>query len=179
MDSGSNGISRRSVLQLLAALVAQSQVSCHKDKPTPPPGGSDGGTDAGPSDAGPPDAGPPLDPFAAMAELLAALRKSPDHLPARADALVAQKDPQALLDFVRDELATLLRGLPFGTTGEVMWGSRATLRGGLGTAREKAELLAELYRRAVAVGEGMGYAGTHGDSALEATLVAAMFAAMK
>ena len=68
-----------------------------RDAKAPPP--PDATPDAR-ADAGAPDL------FAAWRQIQGALRKSPDHLPARADALVASKDPKALFDFVRDEIAT-------------------------------------------------------------------------
>ncbi|MFC6724037.1 hypothetical protein ACFQE1_06540 [Halobium palmae] len=91
-------------------------------------------------------------PFAVWEELRESLRASPDHLIARADELVtaAEPDPNAIYRFVRDEIVTY----PAGTTWfsdlreQMRWGVRGTLRGGAGTPREKAELLADLYRRA-------------------------------
>lgn len=91
-----------------------------------------------------------LDQFAAWEQALTALRKSPDHLPARADEVVASKDPAKIFAFVRDEIATY----PPSDDGFAnalsarRWGERATLRGGAGTPREKAELLLSLYKRA-------------------------------
>ena len=86
-------------------------------------------------------------PFGIWAALRTAVRRSPDHLRATADRLVEAKDPAAIHAFVRDEIATCPP--PGGAElTEVLWGTRATLRGGVGTPREKAELLASLYRRA-------------------------------
>lgn len=77
------------------------------------------------------------------------LRASPDHHVARAGDLLAQPDPLQLFEFVRDQIATYPGGAfntdPIRAT---RWGTRGTLRGGAGTPREKAELLADLYRRA-------------------------------
>lgn len=88
-------------------------------------------------------------PFSVWREIRDALRTSPDHLVARADQLVAEPDPARLFKFVRDAIATYPTG-PYSIDGmrATRWGSRGTLRGGAGTPREKAELLAELYRRA-------------------------------
>ena len=101
-------------------------------------------------------------PFAVWEEVRAALRTSPDHLPARAEGLVGEGDPKALFEFVRDEIVTYPVDVDyFDYYGEKMrWGVRGTLRGGAGTPREKAELLAELYHRAgwkaeVLVGSGL------------------------
>jgi len=91
------------------------------------------------------------EPYAAWKELRAALRRSPDHRIARAGAQVDAGDPADLLAFVRDEIALYPdRGDRIGvySSRNVRWGARATLRGGGGTPREKAELLADLYRRA-------------------------------
>ena len=88
--------------------------------------------------------------FDAIAELREAVRGSPDHLVAAADRAVASKDPQAILRLVHDDIATYPAG--FRNTGDladgIRWGTRATLRGGAGAPREKADLLAELFARA-------------------------------
>lgn len=89
-------------------------------------------------------------PFDVWEEVRTAIRTSPDHLPARADQVVSEGDPEAIFQFVRDEIATYppeIDGL-YGTTEAMRWGIRGTLRGGAGTPREKAELLASLYRQA-------------------------------
>ncbi|WP_255171371.1 hypothetical protein [Natrononativus amylolyticus] len=89
-------------------------------------------------------------PFSVWEELRGTLRTSPDHLPGRADALVEAGDLEALFEFVRDEIVTV----PTSTDGTrdvetgTRWGVRGTLRSGAGTPRDKAELLAALYRRA-------------------------------
>lgn len=88
------------------------------------------------------------DPYDVWRQVQAALRTSPDHAFARAGALVAAGDVGALHRFVRDEIrlvsssATRLR-----LGDEVRWGARAALRAGAGTAREKAEILADLIRQ--------------------------------
>ncbi len=81
-----------------------------------------------------------------------AVRASPDHLPARAEALVSEGDPEKIFAFVRDEIATY-PPTPGGfgrydAVSGVRWGTRGTLRGGAGTPREKVELLVELLHRA-------------------------------
>ncbi|MDF3069057.1 MAG: hypothetical protein K0R38_4658 [Polyangiaceae bacterium] len=101
-------------------------------------GGGDGGGDAG------------LDHFAAWRQLRAAVQQSPDHLTARAERLVADKDPEAMFEFVRDEILTY-PPQPDGFYDAMLaqrWGTRATLRGGAGTPREKVELLLQMYREA-------------------------------
>jgi hypothetical protein len=88
-------------------------------------------------------------PFTVWEEIREALRTSPDHLVARAGRLVAEADPASLFHFVRDQVATYpTSGGGIDGRRGVRWGTRGTLRGGAGTPREKAELLAELYRRA-------------------------------
>ena len=88
-------------------------------------------------------------PYAVWEEVRAAVQASPDHLPAQAATLVEAGDPEAVFEFVRDDIVTLPAGL-FGagrwSINEVVrWGAKGTLRGGAGTPREKAELLADLY----------------------------------
>jgi len=74
-----------------------------------------------------------------------ALRTSPDHLPAQLQRRVAERDWRGIFVLVRDQIET------WPTTGRaflgdnartVRWGHVATLRGGAGTPREKADLLA-------------------------------------
>ncbi len=98
----------------------------------------------------PPPVGPAAldDPFGIWAELQRSLRQSPDHLVAAADRVVAAADPAAIHAFVRDQIATYPPLDPRACVTEMRWGVRATLRGGAGTPREKAELLAQLYQRA-------------------------------
>ncbi|WP_331234911.1 hypothetical protein [Natronorarus salvus] len=89
-------------------------------------------------------------PFSVWEELRERLRTSPDHLPGRASTLVADGDLEAIFEFVRDEVVTVptsadsTRDTETGTR----WGVRGTLRCGMGTPRDKADLLADLYRRA-------------------------------
>jgi hypothetical protein len=78
-----------------------------------------------------------------------AARKSPDHTRGRADQVVASRDANLIHRFVRDEIGLLV---PHGTLDRaevgVRWGIEGVLRGGVGTFRERAELLASLYVRA-------------------------------
>lgn len=92
----------------------------------------------------------PMGFFEALAALRRAVRASPDHLTARAEALMAAKDADAIVRFVRDAITVYPaaeNGMGDALTGW-RWGARATLRGGAGTPREIAELLAELLGRA-------------------------------
>lgn len=90
--------------------------------------------------------------FDVHAELQRRLRESPDHRAARADALVAEGDPERIFAFVRDEIRTVpalrlrTRFLPY--QDRMMFGARGALRGGVGTPRDKAELLRWLFERA-------------------------------
>jgi hypothetical protein len=95
-------------------------------------------------------------PFTVWEELQAELHTSPDHLPARADVLVEGGDLEAIFEFVRDEIGTVpthVDGISPGSNARtpdevVRWGSRGALRCGMGTPRDKAELLVDLYREA-------------------------------
>ena len=87
-------------------------------------------------------------PFGVWEKLRAAVRASPDHLVATSDRLVAAKDAKGLFEFVRDQIATYPPNGHDGAVTDMRWGVRGTLRGGAGTPREKAELLAALYGRA-------------------------------
>jgi len=84
----------------------------------------------------------------ALTTLRDALRASPDHLAHRAEAVVAGKDSAKIVAFVRDSLGVIP---PWGSTddtGAVRWGGAAALRGGQGTLRERADILADLLTRA-------------------------------
>lgn len=105
---------------------------------------------------------PEIDAYDAWREMLAVLRDSPDHSYARADRIAQTADPQAIFEYVRDEIAMLppSPGSFFDAENAVRWGARATLRGGAGTPRERAELLRALLMRAsieaeVVVGRAM------------------------
>lgn len=89
-------------------------------------------------------------PFSVWEQMRAGLRASPDHLPGTADDLVAEGDPEAIFEFVRDDIATQPARIK--NNGRfrdaVDGGPRGTLRSGMGTPRDKAELLASLLKRA-------------------------------
>jgi len=78
-----------------------------------------------------------------------AVRASPDHLSRRADDVVAAKDATRIAAFVRDYVAVVP---PWSEGDDVVvarrWGSAATLRGGQGTLRERADLLAGMLTKA-------------------------------
>jgi hypothetical protein len=137
-------LSRRSFLQAAAVLTA-----CGGHEASRKSGGGGSGGNAG-SGGGAGDAGVADDvPFGVWRQVRDAIRQSPDHLIAQADRVVATKDPKAIFEFVRDRFATLPAALTnLGPANRRLWGVRGTLRSGTGTLRDKAELLAELYRRA-------------------------------
>lgn len=154
----------RSVLLLVLALVALAfspACSCDGDRSPIADAGDDAGTqeDAGQDasepepdaevDAGEPDAAV-LDIFEAWQQAREALQASPDHLPARAQALIEEGDPEKLFELVRDEIMTYPPSASSfeGAADATRWGVRGTLRGGAGTPREKAELLAFLLTEA-------------------------------
>lgn len=91
-----------------------------------------------------------LDRWTAWQQIQTVLRASPDHLPARARALVQQGDAAQIFAFVRDEIATYPPASEsfHNALHAVRWGTRGTLRGGAGTPREKADLLVSLYGQA-------------------------------
>jgi hypothetical protein len=88
-------------------------------------------------------------PFGLWSQIRDAMRGSPDHLPAAAEAAVAAKDGARLAAIVRDQMVTML---PVGAFIDVQtWvrcGALAALRCGVATPREKADLLALLLVRA-------------------------------
>lgn len=90
------------------------------------------------------------DYYEAVEEVHGLLKTSPDNLPARAEALVAEEDAQGLFEWVRDEIALTptAQGSFEQMTTFVRWGDRGALRAGQGTFREQADLLARLLREA-------------------------------
>ena len=90
-------------------------------------------------------------PFDVLRDVIARLRRSPDHLPAQHDRLVAARDWRAIHAFVRDEIETwpsAAESFQGDNVRAVRWGKRVTLRGGAGTPREKADLLASALTEA-------------------------------
>lgn len=89
-------------------------------------------------------------PFSIWGELRDAFRTSSDHLPGRAEELVAGGDLESIFAFVRDEVVTVPTGINDTqyTESGTRWGTRGTLRCGMGTPRDKADLLADLCRQA-------------------------------
>lgn len=85
-------------------------------------------------------------PFSVWEEMIHALKKSPDNLIARRDALVAAKNAKAMTEFIRDDLQVL----PYYRTyfrhlnSHTHYGKKIALRCGLATPREKAEILKDM-----------------------------------
>lgn len=165
---GPLGLSRRDLLAATGAaglLAAAGLGWSRRDALLGSPGTEPPTTDA------PPASGDHL-PFDVWREMQAAFRESPDHLVARSEALVAAGDAEAIFEFVRDDVLTI----PGDRTGvgsptrSVRWGPRATLRGGMGTAREKADLLVDLL-----VDAGFAADVVTGPGSDEATLHAVYF----
>jgi len=104
----------------------------------------------GKSPASPSPAGAKGTPYQQALDLLRrAVRASGDHLAQRSNDLVAARDAAKIVDFVRRHVAVV----PHPFVGDEprtarWWGSRATLRGGQGTMRDRADLLADLLTRA-------------------------------
>lgn len=138
---------RRDLLELTGALGAvmgaRLLVGCSGSSSDP------NGVDAGPLDSGVPEG---LSAFTVFRGVRDVLRTSPDHLPARAEQLVAAGDAQGLFELVRDGVRTYPTSADQFFSRDIIrrqsFGSRATLRGGAGTPRDQAELLRELYERA-------------------------------
>ena len=87
-------------------------------------------------------------PYAVWRELQKYLRQSPDHPIGNAEALVKANDIAGLHKFVRDEIRLVSAdGYKFVMGNACKFGPRAALRAGAGTAREKAEILAQLIRQ--------------------------------
>ena len=89
-------------------------------------------------------------PYKVWEEMLMALETSPDHLEGRYKKLIAEKDPKAMFDFVRDEIHLMpaKRAEIHGMQTAIKYGTKGALRYGFATPREKAELLHEMYLQA-------------------------------
>ena len=125
-------VSRRELLEALVAAAGLAVLGCRPD--------------ARPTHAGTPPGAPSLESIDRLREIL---RASPDHLVARARELIARRDLDAIVAFVRDRIAVLPAPTPTGDPlTAARWGAEATLRGGAGTLRERAELLASLLTAA-------------------------------
>ncbi|MFO0680165.1 MAG: vWA domain-containing protein [Polyangiaceae bacterium] len=150
-------ITRRGLLVGAGTLVACSSESSRGtltdagvDASPMPDGGANLG-DAGAADA---NVASSVDRvLATWREVLASAEARADHLPARAEALVAAKDVDGIVALVRDRIRTV----PFSRTAmgtrRLAWGVRGTLRAGAGSLWDKSETLADLLTRAGATVE--------------------------
>ncbi|WP_084421712.1 hypothetical protein [Henriciella litoralis] len=87
-------------------------------------------------------------PYTVWKEVQAALRASADHPVGRAAALVAANDVSGLHAFVRDGIRLVpYEGGRFTMGNKIRFGTRAALRAGAGTAREKADILKQLVEQ--------------------------------
>ncbi|MFM2163091.1 MAG: hypothetical protein RLZZ383_2603, partial [Pseudomonadota bacterium] len=125
--------SRRAVLQSAAAVAWLA--ACGKAGP-----GTDLLEDTG--------AQPPEDrlrkAFEVWRRILEAVRATPGHLQAERDRLVAAGDVEGLIAFVRDRIAAVpARPVELGSAGDRLWGTRGALRSGVGSMRDKVEVLRE------------------------------------
>ena len=89
-------------------------------------------------------------PYKVWEEMLMALETSPDHLEGRMKILIDSKDPEAMFNFVRDDIYLMpTKENSIGYVGtELKWDLKGVLRYGLATPREKAELLNKMYQDA-------------------------------
>ncbi len=150
----SRSVTRRDFLQLALALGGTAW-ACSSSGGAPAGHHADAGTDGGAPPA--PEAGVDAAveagasdsvPFGIWQSLRDAVRGSPDHLVQVANALAAKGDPAAIFEFVRDQIVTCPPASHATEVTGIRWGARAALRSGMGTPREKAELLVLLYEQA-------------------------------
>lgn len=137
-------LTRRELAELLGSFAVLTLTGCSQRGPVP----------ASPSTSPTPEPAPATSPAVGsqpgrrrsdfLERLRAALRTSPDHLAARADELVAARDPLRAIRFVRQEIAALPAPFP---TLSGLWGVRGTLRSGAGSLRDRADLLAYMLTR--------------------------------
>lgn len=87
-----------------------------------------------------------LAPYKVWEELLYYLQTSPDYLEGRMKMLIQEGDPEAMFNFVRDEIYLIpqyTKSIGYGDG--FKWGLQYALRSGMATMREKAELLHQMY----------------------------------
>ncbi|HET9990719.1 MAG TPA: hypothetical protein VFQ65_19450, partial [Kofleriaceae bacterium] len=81
-------------------------------------------------------------------DALKALEASPDHLAAQAKKAVATGDPARIAAWGRDNITVLPQDAAAYAPTTQLWGPRATMRSGAGSARDRADLLAGLLKQA-------------------------------
>ncbi len=159
-EDGSGAVSRRQLLGGGLALGAVGTGAYFILDGSDGPGGRDtGGGSDGTTTAAPPADEGLRTPFGVWEELQAGLRESPDHLAGTATDLVEAGDPEALFEFVRDDVALKPPSLTGndGFASRVDGGPNAVLRAGMGTPRAAADLLATLLERAGYESEVVAY----------------------
>ena len=130
-------LSRRQFTQSVVAAIATLAASaCHR-----------GGSDSQHSDAESPRADSTV--WDCVRDALKSLEVSPDNLAAQSKKVVATGDPARIAAWVANNITVL----PAATSGSyapttALWGARATLRSGAGSARDRADLLAGLLEAA-------------------------------
>lgn len=89
-------------------------------------------------------------PFGIWRQMIEALEKSPDHYLGRRKALIAAKDPKAMTEFVRDFIQVLpQKGTIFEYSHRyTIFGAEGALRCGMGSPRDKAEILKDMLSEA-------------------------------
>ncbi|WP_334111694.1 hypothetical protein [Paucihalobacter sp.] len=88
-----------------------------------------------------------LAPYKIWEEMLMAIQTSPDYLEGRMNSLIKEGNPEAMFNFVRDEIY-LLPSAPNSLKGmknTMKFGINGVLRYGFATPREKAELLNNMF----------------------------------
>lgn len=142
-------LSRRRFLGALTAIAGASLLpglsACGTDQPAP--------ATASPMPVGPTPA-PTATPitsnpaYAALRELQAVLRASPEHLRQRAEEIAATRDLDAIAEFVRTEIAVLPSAPGRDPLTDSPFGARGTLRAAAGTLRDRIEVAAWMLERA-------------------------------
>jgi len=88
-------------------------------------------------------------PYKVWEEMLHYLKTSPDYLKGRMERLIKEGNPEAMFNFVRDEIYLIPAKLfSIGNGNSYKWGLEYALRSGMATMREKAELLHGMYQKA-------------------------------
>ena len=89
-------------------------------------------------------------PFGIWRQMIQTLEKSPDHLLGRRKALIAAKNPEKMIEFVRDNIQIRATTKNFLSDGyrDKLYGPDIALRSGIATLREKAEILRDMLLEA-------------------------------
>ena len=164
-DSPPSGITRRSFLAAANALtlIAVLEACTGKHHPAAATGSATGSASASATAAASSAAASAAtDDF--LATLRQAVQASPDFLQQAAAKAVATKDIATITAFVRDRISVITSWRQGDdAVSAKRWGSRATLSGGAGTLRDRADLLVELLTAA-------GYAATVMSADLPSTI---------